>query len=84
MTETPRNRTLDAKAPHYRTLDANEAVADIAYRLSEVIAIYPITPASDGDGVKPAARERADGLTATIDTGHQGVTEAVLEASSHA
>jgi hypothetical protein len=30
----------------YRTLDANEAVADVAYRLSEVIAIYPITPAS--------------------------------------
>lgn len=27
-------------------LDANEAVADIAYRLSEVIAIYPITPSS--------------------------------------
>jgi pyruvate-ferredoxin/flavodoxin oxidoreductase len=32
--------------PRYRTLDANEAVADVAYRLSEVIAIYPITPAS--------------------------------------
>jgi pyruvate-ferredoxin/flavodoxin oxidoreductase len=29
-----------------RTVDANEAVADIAYRLSEVVAIYPITPAS--------------------------------------
>lgn len=28
------------------TMDANEAVADIAYRLSEVLAIYPITPAS--------------------------------------
>ncbi|MGB2756211.1 MAG: pyruvate:ferredoxin (flavodoxin) oxidoreductase, partial [Acidimicrobiia bacterium] len=27
-------------------LDANEAVASVAYRLSEVIAIYPITPAS--------------------------------------
>jgi hypothetical protein len=32
--------------PAYRTFDANEAVARIAYRLSEVIAIYPITPAS--------------------------------------
>ncbi len=30
----------------HRTLDANEAVADVAYRLSEVVAIYPITPAS--------------------------------------
>jgi pyruvate-ferredoxin/flavodoxin oxidoreductase len=33
-------------SPRFRTLDANEAVADVAYRLSEVIAIYPITPAS--------------------------------------
>ncbi|MGZ4967256.1 MAG: pyruvate:ferredoxin (flavodoxin) oxidoreductase, partial [Chthoniobacterales bacterium] len=30
----------------YKTLDANEAVAHIAYALNEVIAIYPITPAS--------------------------------------
>ena len=28
------------------TLDANEAVAKVAYRLSEVVAIYPITPSS--------------------------------------
>lgn len=28
------------------TLDGNEAAASVAYRLSEVIAIYPITPAS--------------------------------------
>ncbi|MFZ4666500.1 MAG: pyruvate:ferredoxin (flavodoxin) oxidoreductase [Prochlorotrichaceae cyanobacterium] len=30
----------------FATLDGNEAVARIAYRLNEVIAIYPITPAS--------------------------------------
>ena len=30
----------------YKMLDANEAVARIAYALNEVIAIYPITPAS--------------------------------------
>jgi len=30
----------------FKTLDANEAVASVAYRLSEVIAIYPITPSS--------------------------------------
>ena len=30
----------------YITLDGNEAAADVAYQLSEVIAIYPITPAS--------------------------------------
>ena len=28
------------------TVDGNEAAARIAHRLSEVIAIYPITPAS--------------------------------------
>jgi pyruvate-ferredoxin/flavodoxin oxidoreductase len=28
------------------TLDGNEAAADVAYRLNEVVAIYPITPAS--------------------------------------
>ncbi len=28
------------------TIDANEAVARVAYRLSEVVAIYPITPSS--------------------------------------
>jgi pyruvate-ferredoxin/flavodoxin oxidoreductase len=30
----------------FATLDANEAVAKVAYKLNEVIAIYPITPAS--------------------------------------
>jgi pyruvate-ferredoxin/flavodoxin oxidoreductase len=30
----------------YETLDGNEAVARVAHRLSEVIAIYPITPSS--------------------------------------
>jgi len=35
-----------ADHPRLTTMDANEAVARVAYRLSEVIAIYPITPAS--------------------------------------
>jgi len=30
----------------FKTMDANEAVAHVAYRVSEVIAIYPITPSS--------------------------------------
>jgi len=30
----------------YYTLDGNEAVARVAYKLSEVVAIYPITPSS--------------------------------------
>lgn len=32
--------------PRFVTLDANEAVASVAYRLNEFIAIYPITPSS--------------------------------------
>src|ERR1035437_938879 len=31
---------------HAHTLDGNEATASVAYRLSETIAIYPITPSS--------------------------------------
>ena len=30
----------------FHTLDGNEAVSSVAYRLSETIAIYPIPPAS--------------------------------------
>jgi pyruvate-ferredoxin/flavodoxin oxidoreductase len=30
----------------FKAMDANEAVAHVAYRVSEVIAIYPITPSS--------------------------------------
>ena len=32
--------------PTMRTVDGNQGVASVAYRLSEVIAIYPITPSS--------------------------------------
>ena len=34
------------KDKNFETIDGNEAVASVAYRLNEVIAIYPITPAS--------------------------------------
>ena len=51
MSHDPTGRTAlpDEATPALRTteiLDGNEAVARTAYRLSEVIAIYPITPAS--------------------------------------
>ncbi len=36
----------DSRALSRVILDGNEAVASVAYRLNEVIAIYPITPAS--------------------------------------
>jgi pyruvate-ferredoxin/flavodoxin oxidoreductase len=44
LLETPRNDSL--RTPRLITVDGNEAVASIAHRLNEVIAIYPITPAS--------------------------------------
>ena len=34
-------------AKHYLTIDGNEAAASVAHRLSEVCAIYPITPSSN-------------------------------------
>ena len=47
---------VDFRRPHYEAkrmseqnmviLDGNEAAASVAYRLSEVVAIYPITPSS--------------------------------------
>ena len=36
----------DKKQHNWHTMDANEAVASVAYRMSELVAIYPITPSS--------------------------------------
>jgi len=63
------------KQPQYMTLDANEAVATIAYKLSEVIAIYPITPSS-GMG------EWADAWAAIDQKNLWGTTPAVVEMQS--
>ncbi|HQC64555.1 MAG TPA: 2-oxoacid:acceptor oxidoreductase family protein, partial [Anaerolineaceae bacterium] len=47
--------------------DANEATAHVAYRLSEVIAIYPITPSSNmGEFADQWAAERVPNLWGTI------------------
>jgi len=35
-----------ASEPRHMTVDGNQAAASVAYRMNEVIAIYPITPAS--------------------------------------
>jgi len=49
------------------TLDGNEAVALVAYRLSEVIAIYPITPASPmGEWADAWASQSKPNLWGTI------------------
>src|SRR5579885_3416964 len=50
-----------------KTMDANEAVARVAYRLSEVIAIYPITPSSTmGEWADQWASEEQPNLWGTV------------------
>src|SRR5205085_7220743 len=39
-------KSVEPKALDFKTLDGNEAAAYVAYRLNEVMAIYPITPSS--------------------------------------
>ena len=49
------------------TLDANEAVAKVAYKLNEVIAIYPITPASPmGEWADAWASQEQPNLWGTV------------------
>ncbi len=59
----------------YKTLDANEAVARIAYKLNEVIAIYPITPASP-------IGEWADAWMSADEPNLWGVVPSVVEMQS--
>jgi len=56
-------------------MDANEAVAKVAYRLSEVIAIYPITPASP-------MGEHADAWSADSQTNVWGAVPHVVQMQS--
>ena len=49
------------------TIDGNEAVANVAYRLSEVIAIYPITPSSNmGEWSDEWSAKRVPNLWGTV------------------
>jgi pyruvate-ferredoxin/flavodoxin oxidoreductase len=51
----------------FKTMDANEAVAHVAYRLNEVIAIYPITPSSPmGEWADQWASEGLPNIWGTI------------------
>ena len=61
----------------HATLDGNEAAARIAYKVSEVIAIYPITPAS-GMG------ELSDAWSAAGNTNVWGSVPEVIELQSEA
>ncbi|MCX7997536.1 MAG: pyruvate:ferredoxin (flavodoxin) oxidoreductase [Leptospiraceae bacterium] len=60
---------MNDKTVVYETLDANEAVAKIAYKLSEVIAIYPITPSSPmGEFADAWAAESKPNIWGTVPT----------------
>ena len=61
----------------YKTMDANEAVARVAYKFTEVAGIYPITPAS------PMA-EKIDILSNNGDINFWGNTVKVVEMQSEA
>jgi len=53
--------------PKFKTFDANEAVAKVAYGLSEVIAIYPITPSSPmGEWADQWASEQLPNIWGTV------------------
>lgn len=61
----------------YSTIDANEAVASVAYRCSEVAAIYPITPSS-------AMGESAEGWMAVDRKNIWGTVPSIIEMESEA
>jgi pyruvate-ferredoxin/flavodoxin oxidoreductase len=51
----------------FKTMDANEAVASVAYRVNEVIAIYPITPSSNmGEWADQWASEGVPNIWGTV------------------
>jgi pyruvate-ferredoxin/flavodoxin oxidoreductase len=59
--------TLRIVKTGYKMLDANEAVARVAYALNEVVAIYPITPASPmGEWADAWAAARVKNLWGTV------------------
>jgi len=59
----------------FKTLDANEAVASVAYRLNEVIALYPITPSS-------AMGESADAWASAGKPNLWGTVPSIIEMQS--
>ncbi len=51
----------------FKTMDGNEAVAHVAYRVNEVIAIYPITPSSNmGEWADQWASEGVPNIWGTV------------------
>ncbi len=75
----------------YRTMDGNEAVASVAFRTNEVIAIYPITPSSNmgewSDAWASEGRKNIWGVVPTVvemqsEGGAAGAVHGSLQAGS--
>jgi len=77
MSATSESPTASRTFEHPATLDANEAVASVAYRMSETMAIYPITPSS-------AMAESCDEWAAKGKPNLWGTTPNIIEMQSEA
>ncbi len=65
----PATEPPPAPTPTWVTLDGNEAVAHVAYRTNEVIAIYPITPSSNmGEWSDDWAAQHVRNIWGTVPT----------------
>src|SRR5581483_4654838 len=71
----PPLRGYPMNSANHKTLDANEAVASVAYRLNEIIALYPITPSS-------AMGESADAWAAAGRKNLWGTVPSIIEMQS--
>ena len=71
-------------AKSYAAIDGNEAVARVAYKLNEVIAIYPITPSSNmGEWADAWMAENKPNLWGTIPNVTQMQSEGGAAAAVH-
>src|SRR4249920_1107958 len=77
--------------PRFKTMDGNEAVANVAFRINEVIAIYPITPSSNmGEWADQWSAEGKPNIWGTVPTviemqsegGAAGALHGALQAGS--
>ena len=73
----PESVSTRKKQTTYAMLDGNEAVAKVAYKVSEVVAIYPITPSSP-------MGEWADAWSAAHQPNLWGTIPSVIEMQSEA
>jgi pyruvate-ferredoxin/flavodoxin oxidoreductase len=87
----PSTPTHLSPSPNRITVDGNEAVASVAHRLNEVIAIYPITPSSNmgelADEWSAKGRKNIFGLTPTViemqsEGGAAGAVHGALQAGT--